>query len=226
MQPYFLPYIGYFQLINAVDEFVIYDNIQYTKKGWVNRNRFLQRGSGATFSIPVKNASHLLDIRQREISESFQRDKLATQLTNAYAKAPHFDCFPIIQNILQCEEKNLFAYILNSISQICSYLNIGTQVTVSSSVGIDHRNLSGKARVLAICRNLNASTYINPIGGIGLYQKADFREHAIHLCFLKAGDIKYRQFNNDFVPNLSIVDLMMFNSKEKTVEYLDRYTLV
>ena len=90
MQPYFLPYIGYFQLIAAVDQFIVYDNIKYTKKGWINRNRLLQNGTDTVFSIPLSKDSDALDIRERQIAADFRRDKLLKQIAEAYRKAPYF----------------------------------------------------------------------------------------------------------------------------------------
>src|SRR5258705_11030314 len=90
MQPYFFPYIGYFQLIAAVDLFIVYDNIKYTKKGWINRNRMLRNGKDVMFSVPLKNDSDYLDVCERELAADFNRDKLFNQLKGAYRGAPNF----------------------------------------------------------------------------------------------------------------------------------------
>ena len=84
MQPYFFPYIGYFQLIKSVDEFVIYDNIQYTKKGWINRNRILVNGTDYLISLPLKKDSDYLNVVDRQLAESWEKDrtKLLTLITN------------------------------------------------------------------------------------------------------------------------------------------------
>ena len=115
MQPYFLPYIGYFQLIAAVDMFIVYDNIKYTKKGWINRNRLLQTGKNEIFSIPLKSDSDYLDVCEREIATDFNRDKLLNQITSAYGRAPHFArTFPLVEQIVQYEETNLFRFLHHS----------------------------------------------------------------------------------------------------------------
>lgn len=225
MQPYFLPYIGYWQLINSVDLFVVYDNIQYTKKGWINRNRFLQNGKDCLFSIPLKNDSDFLDIRDRFLSSSFDKNKLLNQIKNAYAKAPFFlNVFPVFENIVLNNEENLFDYIYYSIKKICEYLKIDTKIKISSSVDINHL-LKAEERVIAICKKINADNYINAIGGRELYDKSEFEKLGINLNFIKTGEICYKQFENEFIPGLSIIDVMMFNSKEKINEMLNNYEL-
>lgn len=226
MQPYFLPYIGYFQLISAVDLFVIYDNIKYTKKGWINRNRFLVDGQEGFFSIPLKKGSDFLDVRDREVSDAFDRTKLLNQLAGAYAKAPHFKrAFADIRDIVSCSETNLFKFILNSVARVCACLQIRTPIVISSQIAIDHANLKGQDKVIALCKALHGTAYVNPIRGAELYDKVDFERHGLELSFLETGDVRYPQFGHDFVPSLSIVDVMMFNSTERIRSFLERYTL-
>jgi len=211
MQPYFFPYIGYFQLIAAVDKFVIYDNIKYTKKGWINRNRMLRNGTDITFTLSLKKDADYLDVIQRELAPSFDREKLLNQLAGAYQKAPYFKLtFPMLQKIIRNEDNNLFRYILNSVIQISSHLGIQTEFVVSSKVDIDH-NLKAQDKVLALCEALGASTYINPIGGAELYDQTDFADRGIDLKFIESLKFKYSQFDNTFVPWLSIIDVLMFN---------------
>jgi hypothetical protein len=220
MQPYFLPYIGYFQLIGAVDRFVIYDNIKYTKKGWINRNRFLRDGRDEIFSLPLKKDSDALDVRERRLAADFDRDKLLNKLADAYRRAPQFDAvFPLLQRIFGCGEDNLFGFIKASLVDICTWLNIRTPMIVSSTLDIDN-NLRGQDRVLAICRDLGADTYINAIGGRALYSKEAFAAQGINLYFLQSRLIEYPQFGQSFVPWLSIFDVMMFNAPESISRYL------
>ncbi len=211
MQPYFLPYIGYFQLIAAVDQFVVYDNIKYTKKGWINRNRFLQNGKDAMFSLSLKKDSDSLDVCKRELAADFDREKLLNQLKGAYRRAPHFEqTFPLIEQVVRYSETNLFLFLHNSIVQVCAHLGITTKIIVSSEVVIDH-HLQAQDKVLALCKALGATTYVNAIGGIELYSKEMFREKSIELKFIQSKLFEYVQFGDAFVPWLSIVDVMMFN---------------
>ena len=181
MQPYFFPYLGYWQLINAVDEYVIYDNIQYTKKGWINRNRFLQNGKDELFSVNLQKASDYLDVKDRYISDVFDRNNLISKLKNSYKKAPFYEeHFPIIQDIIKFEDNNLFNYINNSIKKIHSFFGMESKIIISSSLDIDH-SLKGQEKVLAIVKKLNGSNYINAIGGQELYSKESFEEEDLKL---------------------------------------------
>lgn len=228
MQPYFLPYIGYFQLINAVDKFVIYDNIQYTKKGWINRNRILVNGKDGYITLPLKKDSDFLNISQRRLADSFVEDKkkLLRKIYQSYQKAPFFqDIYPIIEKIFTYDSNNLFEFIYHSINIICDYLNIKTPFVVSSSIPIDH-TLKAENKVLAICKSLGAIDYINPIGGVDLYDKLFFSSASVKLSFLKTDDINYLQFNQDFIPYLSIIDVLMFNDLETISKMLKFYKLI
>ncbi len=226
MQPYFLPYMGYWQLINYTDEFVVYDNIQYTKKGWISRNRFLQNGKDALFSLQLKSDSDSLPVYKRELADSFDRGKLIRQLTEAYRKAPYFaENFPVIQEIINFPDNNLSAYIENSIRRICEYLEIKTPLIISSSIHVD-QNLKGKEKVIAICHALKADEYINPIGGLELYNKNEFQKEGISLSFLKSRALEYESFGYTAIPHMSILDVLMFNSRFATIEYLNHFELV
>lgn len=222
MQPYIFPYIGYFQLINAVDKFVVYDNIQFTKKGWINRNRILFNGKDEYFTLPLKKDSDYLNVVDRKLSHSFAADrvKILRKIETAYKKAPEFNqVFPLIEKILRTDSVNLFDFIFQSIESVNNFLGITTELIVSSSVNINH-SLKSEQKVLAICKAIGAQTYINPAGGSELYSKELFKENNIELQFLKSELTTYNQFKNLFVPGLSIIDVMMFNSKEKVMEYI------
>lgn len=212
MQPYFLPYIGYFQLIAAVDLFIVYDNIKYTKKGWINRNRMLLNGTDVIFSIPLKKDSDYLNVVNRELSSDFSRQKFLNQMRGAYIKAPQFNLvWPMLEKIVMYEHNNLFLYIHNSILEICKYLDIKTKICLSSEVPINH-DLKSQDKVIALSKAVNATTYINTSGGIDLYSRTAFNGAGLQLSFIRPLPFEYVQFNNKFVPWLSIVDILMFNS--------------
>lgn len=226
MQPYFMPYIGYWQLLSAVDVFIVYDNIQFTKKGWINRNRFLQNGTDSVFTIPVRQDSVDLDIVRRSVAADFDRDKLLNRLEDSYRKAPCYQTvFPLLDCIVRAEHTNLFEYIHNSIRLTAEFLEIKTPIVISSAVAIDH-SLRGQTKVLALCKAMGTETYINPIGGESLYSKATFQQHGVELKFLQTRPIVYPQYNGSFVENLSIIDVMMFNSKDVVRGLLSRYDLI
>lgn len=216
MQPYFLPYIGYWQLIAAVDIFVVYDNIKYTKRGWINRNRLLSNGVATGFSLPIRKDSDFLDVNRRYLADSFDREDLLNRFLEAYRKAPEFSTvFPLLEGFIRNPSANLFEYIVNSIREISGFLAIKTPLVVSSEINCDH-SLKSVGRVQSICKTLGANTYINPVGGMELYSKEDFARNGIDLKFLKALPFEYEQSGNAFVPWLSILDVLMFNSKEFT----------
>ena len=214
MQPYFMPYIGYWQLIAAVDAFVVYDNIKYTKKGWINRNRLFKNGNEATFSLPLRKDSDFLDVNQRFLADSFDREDLLNRFWEAYRKAPEFSSvMPLLEGIIRNPASNLFEYIFASIKSVCEFLGIQTPLVVSSNIDCDH-SLKSAQRVQAICKTLGAETYVNPVGGMELYSKEDFAARGIDLKFLKVLPFEYPQGGNAFVPWLSILDILMWNGKE------------
>jgi WbqC-like protein family len=214
MQPYFLPYVGYFQLIAAVDLFIVYDNIKYTKKGWINRNRMLQNGKDVMFSLPLKSDSDYLDVCQRELSTDFNRGKLLNQFKGAYRRAPYFEqTFPLIEKIVRCEDVNLFQFLLHSLVSTCSHLGIATTIRSSSEIGINHA-LKNQDKVLALCEAVGATSYVNAIGGKDLYAADAFRDKGIALKFIQSKPFEYPQLGDAFVPWLSIMDVMMFNPIE------------
>ncbi len=221
MQPYFLPYIGYFQLIAAADRFVVYDDIKYTKKGWINRNRFLRDGRDEVFTVPLEAAPDTSLVRERRVSPSFAPEALLNRLREAYRRAPFFaPAFALVESIVRSPETNLFSFLLQSLRRTCAHLGIDTPLVVSSSLAVD-AGLRGEERVIATCRAAGARTYVNPPGGRELYSPARFAESGLELRFLEPGPVEYPQFGAAFVPWLSIVDVMMFNSPERIRGFLD-----
>ncbi|MEM9670722.1 MAG: WbqC family protein [Pseudomonadota bacterium] len=228
MQPYFLPYLGYFQLITAADVFVVYDTIQYTKKGWINRNRMLRNGEAVTFSIPLKKDSDYLNVAERQVADAFDPRKLCSQIEGAYRKAPEFNqIMPLVEKIMYFEADNLFDFVQHSIRQCCDYMGITTPLQISSQVENGPSKLQGAQRVIDICKRVGATGYINPPGGRELYAPTDFRAQGLELRFLQPRLSAYPQFGDDFIPSLSILDVMMFNSANHiSTRLLREYDLV
>lgn len=228
MQPYLYPYIGYFQLIAAVDKFVVYDNIQYTKKGWISRNRILVNNKDEYISLALKKDSDFLNVDQRKLAESFKADnqKLLRKISNAYSKAPEFkQVMPLIEMGLSRTEQNLFRFVLQSLQDVLSYLDIKTEIIISSSLPIDH-SLRSHEKVIEICKYLKATDYVNPIGGAELYAKAYFEPQNIALHFIQSSPVEYEQFGHIFAPWLSIIDVLMFNDRKTVQQLLTAFTLV
>lgn len=216
MQPYFLPYLGYFQLISAVDRFVFYDDVSFIKGGWINRNRILVQGKTSWITVPVSNGSSNVTIRDVMISDKWEywtRKTLRT-IAESYSKAPFFEsAYGMFESWLSTNYRGIAELNLTICQDICSYLNIDT-VIVSSSTIYGNSELSSVNRVLDICRRENASSYVNASGGRELYIRDAFREEGIQLQFLSAELPQYDQGKGGFVPGLSILDLLMHNSAD------------
>lgn len=227
MQPYLFPYIGYFQLINVVDKFVILDDVNYINRGWINRNRVLIHEEPQLFSVPLKEASQNKLINEIEIvNDQKWRGKLLRTLQYNYKKAPFFhDVFPLIEKIILNKELNISTFIFTSLIDINVYLEIKTFIE-HSSAKYNTKHLKAEQKILNICIQEKATTYINSIGGTELYSKQLFKEHNIALFFLKTKEITYNQNCRKFAPWLSIIDVMMFNSRRDLKEMLDKFELV
>ena len=224
MQPYLFPYIGYWQLINAVDTFVIYDDVNFIKQSYINRNYLLQNNESKIFTLELLGASSNKLINEIEIGKN--RKKILKTIEQNYRKTPYFKvAFPLLKEILEYPENNLSKFIAYSLEKISEYLSIDTKIIYSSNIDKDN-SLKGEDKVIHICKLLNTKSYINAIGGESLYSKDNFNSNDINLYFLNTKNIKYKQFNNKFVPYLSIIDIMMFNSKDEIKNILGQYKLI
>lgn len=227
MQPYFFPYIGYFQLINAADKFVIYDDVTFIKQGWINRNNILLNGKAFLFTVPLKDASSYKAIRETETSDNGKwKSKLLKTFEQAYRKAPRYDkVVSLIEDILSGEEKTIAAIALESIKAVCAYVGMDTPIVETSS-RYSNNHLQAQARVIDICKRENATEYLNPIGGVELYSKEEFERENLKLGFVKSKPLSYKQFNNEFVPWLSTIDVLMFNSPDEVKDLLNQYEIL
>lgn len=230
MQPYLFPYIGYFQLLAAVDKFVIYDDVNFIKGGWINRNNVLINKKSNLFTVPLTKVSSYTLINETKINLKFYniwKVKFLRSLEQSYKKAPHFtEVYNLIENVLEIKENDLISELaVNSIKEVSKYLQLGTEICETSEI-YNNKTKSGQERVLDICGIEKASQYINPIGGIELYSKNTFKEKGIVLNFIKSKPIIYSQFDNDFSPWLSIIDVLMFNSIGEVNKMINQYDLV
>lgn len=221
MQPYIFPYIGYFQLIRDADIFVVYDDVNYTKRSWITRNRILLNKTSYMFSLHTQGASSQKKIN--EINMGDKRRSLVKTLVCAYRKAPYFsEVMPLIEDILMFNEPKLALYLMHQLQTISAYLGLQTKFILSSGIP-KNENLAGQEKILSICNALNADAYSNAIGGQHLYSAQDFLKQGIDLKFIKSDYIEYPQFGNDFIPWLSIIDVLMFNSNRTVRDFLTAY---
>lgn len=226
MQPYFFPYLGYWQLINAVDKYVVYDDVAYIKGGWINRNNILVNGMSSLITLPLEKSSSLKKINEINIINNDNvKNKLLKTVQMTYKKAPFFDTvMPMISDLL-FNNSNIAMLNYKTILKVKEFLNMDTEIILSSELQ-KNNSLKSQDKVIYICKELYADNYINAIGGQELYSKEEFAKHNIKLNFIKMNEIEYKQFSNDFVPNLSIIDVLMFNSPEQIKEMLDDFVLL
>ena len=230
MQPYFFPYIGYFQLIQAVDKFVFYDDVNFIKQGWINRNRILLNNKDFLFSIPLEQISSNKKINETKISKKYFEKwltKFYKTINSAYNKAAYFnDTLSLLEKTFEIKHATISELAIESITNVCNYLGVEKEFEVSSKLYQETFGLSKSGRLIEICKKNNTKQYINPIGGQAIYTKEEFAKSGIKLSFLQSNNIRYNQFGNKFVPGLSIIDILMFNSVDEIKEMLSKYKLI
>ncbi|MCX3071631.1 WbqC family protein [Providencia stuartii] len=224
MQPYLFPYIGYYQLAYHSDMFIFYDDVNYIKGGYINRNNILTKNGKQLFTVPINHASSFKKINELEFSSNVKKT-LAT-IQQAYSKAPNFNnVYPIIENILISNNRNVAKMASNSIIDIFKYLDIPFMYEYSSNIDYNHE-LDAKNKLYNFCKLYGANKYTNTPGGKALYNKDEFKDKGIELSFIETNNISYKQFNNDnFEKNLSIIDLLMNLKKENIIELLGDYNV-
>jgi len=228
MQPYLFPYIGYYQLMHAVDRFVVADDVTFIKQGWINRNRLLINGSAAYFTVPLRRHASDALIRDVEIDDGRGQRWRATLLktiANFYRRAPSFDrVYPLVERVIGGPFTRIADMARASLREVCDDLGVPVSI-VESNAAYGNAHLHGQDRVIDTCRAERANDYVNAIGGQALYSREAFLAHGIRLQFVRTGPIEYRQFTMPFVPSLSVIDLLMFNPPEGARELLKRYEL-
>ena len=250
-QPYFFPYIGYFQLMNAVDKFILYTDVDYIRQGWINRNRILQRGKGDLYiTVPVHHNTQMLikDVIIDNVSKRWV-SKITQSITQNYSRSPYFgEVFPFLEELINGQVYQEIAKLDEiTLRAIANYLDIRTEIVnvtgryselekklaCMQTVGYkeflqyeEKKVPKMSIRIMEICHMEIADSYISAIGGITLYDKQSFDSYGVSLNFIQTHDIRYEQYSENFIPNLSIIDVLMHNGKEKTKELLTQYTLI
>jgi hypothetical protein len=227
MQPYLFPYLGYFQLIAAADVFVLGDDLQYIRSGWVNRNRILQNGEARLLTFPLKKAGFELPIVARQLVDPFtnEAERLINLITQCYRKAPYFaQVMPLLERLIRFPQQNLALYTEHTIRELCAYLHIVTPILRGSDLRLNSCE-DKQDRVANICQTFSATIFLNPIGGSELYNRDYFARRGLLVRFFQMDTIVYRQLKQGFVPNLSIIDVLMFNCVEHVQEMLQCYRI-
>lgn len=225
MQPYLFPYIGYFQLIQYSDKFVFYDDVTFIKGGYINRNNILNNSSAQRFSIPVLKQSSNTKINDLFFDKNVK--KVLRTIQQSYSKSPYFnEVFPIVEDVLKSDNRNVSLVCSKSIISIFDYLGINKNFYFSSDLSYD-RNLSASDKLIEMSNILSANQYINSYGGESLYDKRYFLEQGVTLSFLRPKNVRYEQIQcSSFVENLSIIDVLMWNSRDQVRELLQQYEIL
>lgn len=228
MQPYLFPYIGYFQLIHLADKFVIYDDVNFIKQGWINRNRILISGKATYFTVPITNGSSFELIKDVAISKNntVWKRKLLASIEQSYTKASQFNViFSLLKSVIDHDHQSISQMATASIKAICHYLDITTPIIDTASI-YNNNHLYGEDRIVDICLQEKCRTYTNASGGIDLYSRENFEKMNITLQFLQPIECVYNQFNLPFTPWLSIIDVLMHNRKDQAQAFLGNYQLL
>jgi hypothetical protein len=227
MQPYFFPYMGYFQLIAASDVFVFHDDAQYIKGGWINRNRIRKDGKLVWITFPVLSATHDLPINERYYAGDPQtRHRLLRRIEAAYRSAPRFaEIYPLIEEIMGFGDADVAAFNAHLIRRVAAHLGIRAAFVASSELDKDN-SLTGADRVIEICRRLGATRYINPAGGKELYRAAHFSHAGIELAFLAPSVLGAAGSGPAAPQPLSIIDTLMGRSEAQIAADLQDYRII
>lgn len=229
MQPYLLPYIGYYQLVNTVDVFVFYDDVNFITKGYIHRNAILGQGAPLPFTVPLSKASQNTLIKDVQVHQGEYAKwwyKFKKTLKQNYTSAPFYDeAMNLLDGIFEKSSDSISELAEESVRSVSAYLGLDTMFKKSSELSYD-RKADTEKKIMELCANLGADTYINPIGGKELYTAASFVKNNMELLFLKSKQITYPQKKEDFVPSLSIIDVLMYNDKTEILKYIEQFELI
>ncbi|MFG0739812.1 WbqC family protein [Proteus terrae] len=224
MQPYLFPYIGYYQLAYHSDIFIFYDDVNYIKSGYINRNNILTKNGPQLFTLPVIKASSFKKINELYFQEDVR--KILASISQAYSKAPYFSfIYPIIEKVLTDKNRNVAHIASSSIIEIFKYLEIDFKYNYSSLMN-NNKNMNAQDKLIEFCKIYNCRNYVNSVGGKKLYNKEEFLSNGINLKFIMPENVHYIQYNcESYQQNLSIIDVLMNNSKLEVKTLLNKYLL-
>ncbi|CAB3778808.1 hypothetical protein LMG28138_00607 [Pararobbsia alpina] len=226
MQPYFFPYLGYFQLMAKVNAFVLYDDVNFINRGWINRNRININGAAHMLTVPLQHASQnqlICDIAMSD--DSAWRNRIVKSIQQAYARSSQFQrVFPLVERIVHHPANSLADYLLHGLTCLRDHLGLKTDI-VATSRRYGNADLKAQARIVDICLRENANLYINSIGGLELYDRTHFEQQGLKLAFLTPALQPHSDAGAAFIPGLSIIDVLMHNDAASVGEHLQGGTL-
>ncbi|BDB71968.1 hypothetical protein Cthiooxydans_43800 [Comamonas thiooxydans] len=224
MQPYFFPYLGYFQLVYEVERFVFLDDVSYIKKGYINRNSILLNGARYEFSVAVSKVSQNRTIRNHDYVNEFTG--FLKLIEQNYRKAPYFHAaMPLIEKVALDSNNNVACKNAESVKSVFEYLGVSRDFSFSSDTHLE-QSCKGQDRILALCKRLGIEKYRNAIGGKDIYSQEEFHANDIELKFIQSNIQSYNQGKHDFVSHLSIIDMLMYCDKKTIHEHISNYSLV
>jgi hypothetical protein len=224
MQPYLFPYLGYFQLAYHCDKFVFYDDVNFIKGGYINRNNILNKDKKQLFTLPVLQASSFKKINELSFQENPK--KILRTIEQSYAKSPFInDVMPLIEDILNSTNKNVAVMASESITKVFEYLGVKKDFYFSSDLEYNRAQTAAE-KLYSICALFDADKYCNTLGGQTLYSKDQFLNQGIELSFIEMKALPYKQNNDEFVSHLSIIDVLMWNSRKDIKSLLNQFTLI
>ena len=225
MQPYLFPYIGYYQLAYHSDLFIFYDDVNYIKGGYINRNNILTKNGFQLFTIPIIKASSFKKINELYFQEDTR--KILTSISQTYSKAPYFSSiFPLIEKILNDNNRNVANIASRSIIEVFQYIGLKLHHDFSSKINYNRGN-SAQEKIYELCKVNNANKYVNAYGGMSLYDKDEFKKRNIELGFINSIPTPYTQINSsEFIKNASMIDILMNCSKDEIINQLNNYTVI
>lgn len=227
MQPYLFPYLGYIQLMQAVDEFVFFDTAQFIRRGWIHRNRIVLNGKAHTFTVPVtKCARNTLIQDVLWSADPLVRIKLLQTIKQAYKDAPYVDAvLPWVERTLRSTESSVAKLIEMHFIDVYNYLGLEVNFYLASSRKWTEA-YGASERILSMCMDVNATCYINPINGRHLYDASDFAMKGIELQFLEMDAVEYPQMGSEFVSHLSMIDVLMMNEPTEVLNLLQNHQII
>jgi hypothetical protein len=213
MQPYLFPYLGYFHLLDAVDKFVVLDDVKCPKNGWINRNRVLVNGSPVWFTVPLSSKTKQINEKEYLIDSKLGK-KLQLTLSMAYPRSPNLSTvLPWLQDLVDLKKDGVVKCNLDILRKSMGVLGMKSpEILVSSKLNVK-KDLRGEEKILEICSLLDCETYVNLPGGVNLYNRVNFESRDIDLVFIQSNFNEYTQRTNTFVPRLSVLDLLLSENR-------------
>ena len=230
MQPYLFPYLGYYALIKNTDKWIVFDEVQFIRHGWIERNRILKPNDGWQYiSVPLEK--HSRDTLIKDVKIKFSEDwkeKIIRQLDHYKKKAPYYkQVIDFLKNTFLFHTDSISLFNTHLLKESCNYIGISFSYEIYSEMNININPINSAGDwALNISKELGASCYINPPGGIELFEKGKFEKAGIDLKFLKINFEEYKQYKSIFESGLSIIDVMMFNSPEEIRQMLNKFELI